>query len=155
TLTECGVTVATSGTLLATTNRSNTTSYRFEVIRLSDNNITTIDRPNHWFNFNMVDGYTPGVQYGVRVAIMTSGVYSLFGDVCVITSPGAARIEDAKPTVDPFTVVAYPNPFADAFGIHMSTTAEQSVGVKVFDMTGRLIETREVQPSALETLKVG
>ena len=154
-LTSCDVVIPTSGTIIASTSKSNTTSYRFELTNLSNNVVVTIDRPVHWFRFNMVPGYAPNTEYGVRVALMTSGVYSLYGDACVITSPGAAREGDIKPVVEPFNVVAYPNPFADTFGMQMTTSADQSVSIRVFDMTGRLVETREVEVSALENVKIG
>ena len=155
TLTNCGATIATSGTLISTVNKSNTTSYRFEITNLSNNIVTTIDRPNHWFSFNMVPGYAPNTQYGVRVALMTSGVYSLFGDACVITSPGAAREGEVKETIEPFKAVAYPNPFAEGFGIHMTNPAEALVSVKVYDMTGRMLSEDTVTGTALESLKLG
>ena len=155
TLTNCGATVATAGTLISTLSRNNVTSYRFEITNLSTNIVTTLDRPLHWFSFNMVPGYAPNTEYGVRVALMTSGVYSLFGDACVITSPGAAREGDVKPVVEPFNAVAYPNPFAEAFGVHMTTTAETSVSINVYDMTGRLIEKMQAEVTDLETVKIG
>jgi hypothetical protein len=37
----------------------------------------------------------------------------------------------------------------------VTTSAEQSVNVKVYDMTGRLLETRSTEMSAIETLEVG
>jgi hypothetical protein len=55
----------------------------------------------------------------------------------------------------PFGVVAYPNPFAENFNLSMTTTSEATVGVKVYDMTGRLIEQRDVTPSEVPDLNVG
>ena len=155
TLISCGTTIASAGTLVSTVNRSNTTSYRFELTNLTTNIVTTIDRPVQWFKFNMVPGYTPNTEYGVRVALMTSGVYSLYGDACVITSPGVARQGDVKDTIKPFRVVAYPNPFAESFGIHMTTSGEQSVSVNVYDMTGRLLQANAVAAGEVENLKLG
>ena len=102
--------------MITTLNRSNTTSYRFEITNLNTNIAVTVDRPGHWFSFNMIPGYSPATQYGVRVALMTAGHYSPYGEVCVITSPGAAREGDVKETIEPFKAVAYPNPFAESFG---------------------------------------
>jgi hypothetical protein len=156
TLVNCGAVIATSGTLVSTTNYERVTSYRFEITNMTTNVVTTIDRPLHWFNFNMVPGYVAGAQYGVRVALMTSGVYSPYGDACEITAPGAARPENVKAeTAKAFSAVAYPNPFAESFKIAVTTSAEQSVNVKVYDMTGRLLETRSIEMSAIETLEVG
>jgi Ig-like domain CHU_C associated/Secretion system C-terminal sorting domain len=54
-----------------------------------------------------------------------------------------------------FGVIASPNPFAENFNLSMTTTSEATVGVKVYDMTGRLIEQSEVTPSEVADLRVG
>ena len=156
-LAQCGGAIATSGTQIYTTSLAKVTSYRFEVTNLLTNQVVTVDKALHWFSFSNIPGYSPSTQYGVRVAVMTSGVYSQFSDACEITSPGTARaIEVASPAKPvTFTATAYPNPFADNFRINVSTSSEASIGIKVYDMTGRLLETREVEVSQMETLEVG
>ena len=47
----------------------------------------------------------------------------------------------------PFSVVAYPNPYTETFNLNVTTSSEEKVGVLVYDMTGRLLERREVRPS--------
>ena len=157
-LTNCGGVIAAGTSYVYTTSLSHVTSYRFEVTNLVTNQVVTIDRPTNYFKFDMVPSYAPATQYGVRVAVMSSGIYSLFGDACEITSPGSARPEGPKEEVvakAAFTAVAYPNPFAENFNIDVTTSAEESFGVKVYDMTGRLLETRNVDASEIETIKVG
>ncbi len=84
-------------------------------------------------------------------------MFSPFGDACAITSPGAAKIEvkgESVSKVD-FSAVAYPNPFAEHFMIDVKTASEAAIGIKVYDMTGRLLEQREVQVSEMESQQVG
>ncbi len=133
-------------------------SYRFEITNLTNNNVTTLTRSQNWFTFNMVSGFSPATQYGVRVAVMTAGVFSLFSDACDITSPGFARPD--APKVDAisktaFAAVAYPNPFAENFMIDLKTSSEAQVNIKVYDMTGRILDVRTVNASEMETQQIG
>ena len=146
TITVCGTQIATSGTIVATISKANTTSYRFEITNLETNQVTTLDRGLHWFRFNMIT-YVPGVQYGIRVAIMTSGGYSPYGNACVVTAPATARENDIKDetSIAMFDAVAYPNPFAGSFNLAVS--GAETTRVKVYDMTGRLLESVKFEPA--------
>ncbi len=148
-ITVCGTQIPTSGTIVATVSKSNTASYRFELTNLETNQVITLDRSVHWFRFNMIT-FEPGVQYGVRVALMTAGGYSPFGDACVVTAPASAREIGGKDetSVVAFDAVAYPNPFADSFNLALSSTGIAKV--KVYDMTGRLLESNQFDASAGE-----
>ena len=157
-LINCSAVIATPSSLVAATSLLGVTQYRFQIIRVSDNATTAIDRNVNHFSFNLVPGYSPGVAYNVRVAVMTVGTWSPFGDVCTVTSPGtAARFTpEADPsTSETFKAVAYPNPFASAFAIDVTSSATAPVQLKVYDMTGRMIESRDVNTADLNTLQVG
>ena len=54
-----------------------------------------------------------------------------------------------------FKAVAYPNPFAENFMINVTSSSQEMVGLKVYDMIGRLIEQREVKVSDLENSTIG
>jgi hypothetical protein len=54
-----------------------------------------------------------------------------------------------------FTVKGYPNPYSTNFTLSIDTPSEAMVYVSVYDMTGKLIENREVMPSALEDVQLG
>ncbi|HMI06253.1 MAG TPA: T9SS type A sorting domain-containing protein, partial [Flavobacterium sp.] len=110
--------------------------------------------------FNAVPAATfaPGVLFAVRVAVMTTGTWSPFGDACEITSPGtAARFTSTVPTTEStaFKAAVYPNPFTSEFAIGVTTSSDENVQVKVYDMLGKLIESREVKVSELDAQKVG
>jgi hypothetical protein len=55
----------------------------------------------------------------------------------------------------PFVVAAYPNPYTENFNLRVTTSSEDTVGVSIFDMTGRLIEKRIVVPAERDDLQIG
>ena len=55
----------------------------------------------------------------------------------------------------PFEVKAYPNPYTESFNLSLATSSEERVGIVVYDMTGRLIEQRDVNTSDVSALQVG
>jgi hypothetical protein len=144
TLVQCGGVIATGSTLVSTTPKSSVTQYRFQVTKVSDQSAVTFDRNLHWFRFgSSVPGYTPNAAYSVRIAVMTAGTWSPFGDACEITSPAAAaRAEQVGSSV--FEAQAFPNPFTSEFKLNVTTSTEGAVELRVYDMLGKLIETRSI-----------
>ena len=159
-LINCAATIATNTSLISCTSLAGVTQYRFQVTRDSDGASTTIDRSNNYFTYSNVPLaiQTPGAFYNVRVAVMTSGIWSPFGDICQITSPGAPAAKAgsavAKTMVD-FKAVASPNPFNVNFGIEITTTSQDNLFIKVYDLLGRMVESTEVKVSDLNATKVG
>ena len=159
TLASCGQTVATATTLVRTTAMTLATQYRFQVTRMSTQETITFDTANFWFSFRVnVPGYAAGEQYGVRVAVMTAGAWSPFGDACDITAPiaSARSNEEASPSeANLFKPVAYPNPFKSAFSIALATPFQDDVTLVVYDLQGRLIEKQTVPVSLIDTIHIG
>jgi hypothetical protein len=151
---QCDQVIATASTNISTKSLLNVTQYRFVLTSFADFSVTTVDRPLHYFRFSDVPDYAPGVEYGVQVAVMTTGEWSPLTDGCVIVAPGGAR-DSAKESAIAFDAVAYPNPFADTFNIELTTSAEADVNVKVYDMTGRMLEQKVVPATDMQTLQVG
>jgi hypothetical protein len=90
---------------------------------------------------------TPGATYNVKVRLVfnLSDPAGPFGKTCSVTIPGAARTiaHDER-----FNAVAYPNPFADSFNIDVTTSQSEEITIKIYDMTGRLLENRIVRATA-------
>ncbi len=61
-------------------------------------------------------------------------------------------VEEIKST---FNAVAYPNPYSETFNLSLTTLMEDNVSVMVYDMTGKLIEQREISPINVSELQVG
>jgi len=159
-LVNCGGIVASGTAYISATSVAGATQYRFQITRQSDLASATIDRSANYFTFNAVPAAisSPGVLYSVRVAVMSAGTWSPFGDACEITSPGtAARFTTAAPTNEStvFKATAYPNPFTSEFAIDVTATTVENVEVKVYDMVGKLVELRSVNASELNTQKIG
>lgn len=57
-------------------------NYRFQIT--STQGTTVFDRPTRYFTLNMIAGYDYNVDYSVRVATLSGGVWSEYGDPCVI-----------------------------------------------------------------------
>jgi len=156
-LVNCGGVVASETAYIAATSLAGVTQYRFQITRQSDLASATIDKNVNYFTFKSVPPAvsSPGVLYTVRVAVMSAGTWSPFGDACEITSPGtAARFISTVPTTA-FKAAVYPNPFTSEFAIGVTTSSDENVQVKVYDMLGKLIESREVKVSELDAQKVG
>ncbi|MFT3794883.1 T9SS type A sorting domain-containing protein [Flavobacterium sp.] len=159
-LINCGG-VATSGTqTIAVASVSGATQYRFQITRQSDNASSTMDRSTNYFIFNSLPTttFTAGALYNVRVAVMTSGTWSPFGDACEITAPGGVSrgvASDEATTAEAFKSKAYPNPFTTDFSIDIATPSQEKVQVSIYDMLGRLMETTQMDAADLSMMKVG
>ncbi|RZJ65946.1 MAG: T9SS type A sorting domain-containing protein [Flavobacterium sp.] len=151
-------TAATATSLFYTTSLNRATSYRFQLsLMVAPFTTIIVDRTAHYFSFGNVPGYVPGGQYAVQVAVMTSGVWSPFGEAELVTAPGAARgnfEEEALPTVA-FRAVGYPNPYAETFALDMDTSSEENVKVRVYDMLGKLVDDREFAADQIEMQAFG
>jgi hypothetical protein len=143
-LVNCGAVIPTSRSLVYTTAANSVTQYRFQVTKVSDQSAVTFDTNKFWFSFRSnVSGYTPNAAYAVRVAVMTAGTWSPFGDACEITSPAAAARSEEVSAFD-MQVFAYPNPFTSEFKLNVTTSTEGAVELKVYDMLGKLVEAKSI-----------
>ena len=158
TLVNCDFVAPSPGTLIATVSLNRVTTHKFEITNLSDFTTQIITRAVNYFSFSYLQNYTPGGQYAVRVALMTSGSYSPFGEACMVTAPGGARssvIADASAPDPKFRAVVYPNPYSESFAIDMDPSGDDAVKVKVYDMIGKLIEEREIAVDQVEVQQFG
>ena len=144
TLTNCGTIVPTAGSLVYTSSLNSVSQYRFQVTKVADLSTVTFDTNKFWFSFRVnVPGYTADTGYSVRVAVMTAGTWSPYGDACEIVSPAAAaRGEEVGSST--FEAVAFPNPFSSEFKLNVTTSTEGAVELKVYDMLGKLVEVRSI-----------
>ncbi|MEN9322503.1 MAG: hypothetical protein RL699_283 [Bacteroidota bacterium] len=143
-LATCGAVVPTAGSLVYTTSTNSATQYRFQVTNVSDQTTVTFDTNKFWFSFRVnVPGYVPNAAYSVRIAVMTSGTWSAFGDACEITSPAASARNEVAASPS-FEAVAFPNPFSSEFKLNVTTSTAGSVELRVYDMMGKLIENKSI-----------
>jgi hypothetical protein len=97
---------------------------------------------------------TPGATYNVKVRLIFNLTDPIgpYGKTCSITVPGLARTIASG---DVFNAVAHPNPFNDFFNIEMTTSIGDEINIRVYDMTGRLLENQNVIASKADSVTVG
>ena len=154
TATSCGAVLASRTNAINTTVLAAVTKYRFQVTDPS-NQVQVVDRVPAYFNLSQLpSGYTVNTVYSVKVAVETgnSGVYSAYSTACNITTPATltakgldVAVSDVSADVQDFKVIALPNPFTTTFGFDIQSFTDGQVAFKVYDMIGKLLESREVK----------
>ena len=78
-------------------------------------------------------------------------------DVAPCSAPPARISRDVIASNDKSTlsVVAYPNPYSNSFNLKVNSTDRNNVIVTVFDMTGRLIEKKEMNVNEVSEIQIG
>jgi hypothetical protein len=96
---------------------------------------------------------TPGATYNVKVRLIFNFADPIgpYGKTCSITVPGLARTIAGGT----FDAVAYPNPYTEVFNIDLTTSSSAEVNIRIYDMTGRLLENKNVNTSKANTVTVG
>ena len=159
-LAVCGGTVAAAGTAVFTEVLTSVTAYRFEVTNVATQQVTPINNERPYFRFSEISGFTAGGLYSVKVSVKTTGDWSVYGGACVITAPGGSSPEiptdkASLATTTAFNAVAYPNPFANSFNLDVTTSLNDNVNVKAYDMLGKLVENLEVNATDVSQQQLG
>jgi len=159
-VTSCGVTAASPTMPITALSVNGATQYRFIVTKMPENSPTTIDRATNFFTFSMIPGYVPGGRYSVRVATLTKGNFSTYSDACTVFAPGGVvskGLMDDVASVEnlSFNAVASPNPFASDFNLKFTTASQEQVQIRVYDMLGKLMESKSLAASDLEKQTIG
>ena len=152
---QCSTIIPAKTTNIATASLALVTSYDFEVKNMVSNAVSNVSNNLNWFRLNMISNYAPNTQFRVRVRVLSSGIYSDYGDACFITSPAFARTVETLVDSNVFEVTASPNPFDTNFGMFLNATSTEDVSIRVYDMIGKLIEQREVKATEVVTQEVG
>lgn len=150
---QCGITINSFWATLYANQVPGAQGYRFEVTNGAT--VRYYDSAVNRFRLRDLSGpVLPNTVYTIRVAILFNSVYQDFGSACTVTtSPGASRIAQAPVTV--FEVKTSPNPFASSFKIDINTSAEDNVDYKVYDMIGKLIDTKSLSLTELGESELG
>lgn len=154
---QCGSTLTSNSDIVYADYVYATTSYRFRVTNTLTSSVQIIDRPIRSFAFSLVTDYSIGTVYNIDVAVMnTDGTYLPFGAVCSVTTPGAPLKEQTVKSVsEVFMVSGTPNPFSENFKLNVTSSSVEPVSISVYDMLGKLIETREVSTNDIENFEAG
>jgi hypothetical protein len=154
---QCNATATSNGQNFSAVIVPGATNYRFQLQNLSLGYTQSIDRSVNTYNLALFPGLQAGTTYSVLVAVKIGGVWgTLTGQPCNVTTPGTApvsgRVIEADTT---FKAIAYPNPFAENFMFDVTTAAQSSIQVRVYDMLGKQVENRNVEFSDITNLQIG
>jgi hypothetical protein len=153
--TQCETTIVGKNTNITTASLDRVTSYNFEVTNQTTNAVAFVSNNFNWFRLNMLNNYSPTTDYAVRVQVLSSGIWSDWGDACYITSPAIARTIESPFASNLFEVVTSPNPFGNHFEMFLNSTSAADVAIKVYDMLGRIVEQRIVKSNEVITQEIG
>jgi hypothetical protein len=97
---------------------------------------------------------TGNVWFRVKVSSSPcSDAFSPAVNVWLKACPSTVRTVETQAVA--FGVVAYPNPSSENFNFTLTSSSEEKVNVVVYDMTGKLIDQREVTPTEVSELQIG
>jgi hypothetical protein len=160
---ETGIAPAAMSTTIFATPIGGATQYRFTMTDgASYNQVYTT--PLRYFklsNFNALQALTPGGTYSVSVEVQVYGFYYLGKDCNILVPGGAPIVPFTRPVVDSnnpmgeFKAVAYPNPYGESFALNLISNSTSPVSIAIYDMAGRLLETREFKFEKLASQKLG
>ncbi|GEP52546.1 hypothetical protein FNO01nite_32180 [Flavobacterium noncentrifugens] len=159
-MTKCGYTATSVTDNITALSASGAAQYRFLVIETQQGGSTTIDRNMNYFNFSMIPGYLPGGRYSVRVATFTNGNWSVFSDACSVFAPGGIAAKGLMDEIESIGNVSFgaavaPNPFASDFNLKLTTASQELIQIRVYDMLGKLMESKSLEVPELEKQQLG
>ena len=102
----------------------------------------------------LLGGAAANTAYTIRVDVLYNANYVQGTVLCTITtSPTATRQTNTAIAI--YDVSAYPNPYGETFKLNVNTSSDDEVGVRVYDMLGREVESRQVSVTAITNLEIG
>ena len=102
----------------------------------------------------LAGGAAANTTYTIRVDVLRNSSYVEGTVLCdITTSPTATRQTNTAFVI--YEVKAYPNPYAESFKLDVNTSSEDQVSVRVYDMLGREVESREASVSTITSLEIG
>ncbi len=159
---ENGIAPASLTTLIFSSPHGGATQYRYRLSHVSgyDQVYTTPSRYFRLSNFNTLSSLIPGEIYSITIEVQIYGFYYP-GKDCNILVPGGAPIvpltkaEETANLKGEFKAVAYPNPFENSFAIDLKTSSTTPVSIAIYDLTGRLLDTKEIKTERLSNQTLG
>jgi hypothetical protein len=152
---QCNATINVADRIYARS-VANATMYAFRIYDVNGNFVTELERPYNFFRITDIS-YTAGATYQVGVKVKQGeGNYGFEGTFCSITIPNdEIKREIKNQGITSMTITAYPNSFTENFNLNLTSLSEEKVTVMVYDITGKLIDNREVPASEVSELQIG
>ena len=153
---QCGSMLSLVGSVTYANNVPFANGYRFRITNLLSSSSVEVDRLTREVRLNNISGFPveEGTSYSIEVAVINrDGSYLPYGTICNVTTPGGNLRSDAIQVS--FKAIAYPNPFNENFMLDVSTTSQEFIQVRIYDMVGKLIEDKKVEVDSITNLEVG
>lgn len=155
-LSQCDVVLTNTNATILADSYVGATTYRFRFVNTGLNYTYQFDRPLRSFDLASVPGLQMGETYSVQVSIEINGVFGPYGKVCTLTMPGSSKLDsNSSKSVTEFQLIAAPNPFGSIFKLEVKSTSEEKLNIKVYDMLGKLVETKVTDSSEVSELELG
>ncbi|NNT72878.1 hypothetical protein HKT18_11680 [Flavobacterium sp. IMCC34852] len=134
------------------------TQYRFRLELFDEMSATPavpiysefVDSPANYVRLNQFTGLLPQTTYVIKVSVQMNGEFGPYGKDCAVTTPAFAAKSTPAMVGSEFEATVYPNPFTTSFSIALETSSESTVGIKVYDMVGRLVDQRTASVTELK-----
>ncbi len=169
--TDCGATNVNPNANLFATAVLSAYGYKFRVNGAGIAQDTEIEKTMgggamRKLKMNEISGIVGGETYTVEVAVMDAlGNWGPFGSACNVTLEGAPNIainndiemlQNRDLELSDFTSTASQNPFTNDFAIVVTNANDvETISVKIYNMSGVLIESYENKPSDFESVRFG
>jgi autotransporter-associated beta strand protein len=130
-------------------------------------------KPQANLNLSLFTGLLLNNTYSVQVRVYFNNAWGSYGNVCNVTTPASNAISPPSSTVitarsennsgniiesanNLFNVITFPNPFNDQFTLNINSSDQETVlNIRVYDVTGRIIESHVISPKDITELKIG
>ncbi len=167
---SCNSSPATFTTILFADGLSGATQYEFLITNSGLGYTQSFVKSNANFNLSQFSGLALSTTYSVQVRANTFG-WGPYGASCDVLTPASALIMPGGSNSNTNTfyyktvnttsellldAMVYPNPFKDEFSINLlNYFVEEQITISIYDLTGKLIETKVCMPSHANELIFG
>lgn len=155
---QCGATLTSTGDVIYANNVAYASGYKFRITNLSTTASVEVTRALREIRLNNISGFTPqsGTTYSIEVAVQNrDGSFLSYGTICTITTAGGVSTGKTDTNSIEFKVGAHPNPFTENFMLDVTTSTQDYIQIRVYDMTGKLIEDKKVDFASMASLEIG
>ena len=157
---QCSSSVVFTNLIYATA-VTNAVGYRFNVYNQAGTTlVTSFESATNSFSFSQLTGYTFDTTYQVRVQVIRGAEYGVEGSSCTITviKEEPTRVVSNNGVTKTSIIselTAYPNPFTTTFSITPIEGETATLFYQVYDVTGKMIESRSVEANEITNHTIG
>ena len=147
----CGGTLTAISSNFYATFRVGASAYRFKTTINGEDMV--VERPDARCFMSAFAGATNNNTYEIQVAVKFNENWSTYGAVCTLTIGNVSNENNFKQNISEndtlLKIKAYPNPFENQITLSLSNENIKS-DIKIYDMTGKLIQQVSTQDSTLQ-----